>query len=207
MGMIINSVRGMVVCVPRNMTKAAGFYNTLLQSDDCALVIEPLNGYRLKERKPINFGQFKTPIGIPEIVQEGNDLTLVSYGSTFNICEKACGILKDFGISVELIDVQTLLPFDVNHLIKKSLEKTNRLLLVDEDVSGGACGFMLDKILVEQKAYFSLDSAPQTLTSKDHRPAYGSDGDYFSKPNLEDIVEKVMEMMHEVNPVKFPKLY
>ncbi len=207
MGMIINSVRGMVVCVPRNMTKAAGFYNTLLQSDDCALVIEPLNGYRLKERKPTNFGQFKTPIGIPEIVQEGNDLTLVSYGSTFNICEKACGILKDFGISVELIDVQTLLPFDVNHIIKKSLEKTNRLLLVDEDVSGGACGFMLDKILVEQKAYFSLDSAPQTLTSKDHRPAYGSDGDYFSKPNLEDIIEKVMEMMHEVNPVKFPKLY
>ncbi len=207
MGMIINSVRGMVVCVPRNMTKAAGFYNTLLQSDDCALVIEPLNGYRLKERKPVNFGEFKTPIGIPEVVIDGSDLTLVSYGSTFNICEKACSILKEFGVSIELIDVQTLLPFDVNHLIKKSLEKTNRLLLVDEDVSGGACGFMLDKILVEQKAYFTLDSAPQTLTAKDHRPAYGSDGDYFSKPNLEDIVEKVLEMMHEVDPVKFPKLY
>jgi pyruvate/2-oxoglutarate/acetoin dehydrogenase E1 component len=140
-------------------------------------------------------------------VQEGNDLTLVSYGSTFNICEKACGILNEFGVSVELIDVQTLLPFDVNHLIKKSLDKTNRLLLVDEDVSGGACGFMLDKILVEQNAYFSLDSAPKTLTAKDHRPAYGTDGDYFSKPNLEDIVEKVLEMMHEVDPIKYPKLY
>ena len=138
---------------------------------------------------------------------EGSDLTLVSYGSTFNICEKACHILKEHDIHVELIDVQTILPFDINHRIKQSLEKTNRLLLVDEDVSGGACGFMLDKILTEQKAYFTLDSAPVTLTSKDHRPAYGSDGDYFSKPNLEDIIEKVMEIMHEVNPTKYPKLY
>ncbi len=207
MGMIINAVRGMIVCVPRNMTKAAGFYNTLLASDDCALVIEPLNGYRTKERKPTNFGEFKTPIGIPEIVQAGTDITLVSYGSTFNICEKACTILKEHGISVELIDVQTLLPFDVNHMIKDSLAKTNRLLLVDEDVSGGACGFMLDKILVEQKAYFHLDSAPVTLTAKDHRPAYGTDGDYFSKPNLEDIIEKVMEIMHDADPVSYPKLY
>jgi pyruvate/2-oxoglutarate/acetoin dehydrogenase E1 component len=132
---------------------------------------------------------------------------LVSYGSTFNICEKACQILKEHDIHVELIDVQTILPFDINHRIKQSLEKTNRLLLVDEDVSGGACGFMLDKILTEQKAYFTLDSAPVTLTSKDHRPAYGTDGDYFSKPNLEDIIEKVMEMMYEVNPIKYPKLY
>jgi len=207
MGMIINAVRGMVVCVPRNMTKAAGFYNTLLASDDCALVIEPLNGYRTKERKPLNIGEFKTPIGIPEIVKEGEDITLVSYGSTFNICEKACSQLQELGISVELIDVQTLLPFDVNHLISKSLEKTNKLLLVDEDVSGGACGFMLDKILVEQKGYFHLDSLPVTLTAKDHRPAYGTDGDYFSKPNLEDIVEKVVQIMHESNPSKYPTLY
>ena len=207
MGMIINAVRGMIVCVPRNMTKAAGFYNTLLASDDCALVIEPLNGYRTKEKRPTNIGDYRTPIGIPEVVMEGSDLTLVSYGSTFNICEKACHILKEHDIHVELIDVQTILPFDINHRIKQSLEKTNRLLLVDEDVSGGACGFMLDKILTEQKAYFTLDSAPVTLTSKDHRPAYGSDGDYFSKPNLEDIIEKVMEIMHEVNPTKYPKLY
>jgi len=207
MGMIINAVRGMVVCVPRNMTKAAGFYNTLLASDDCALVIEPLNGYRSKERKPINIGEFKTPIGIPEIVLPGTDITLVSYGSTFNICEKACAQLQDLGISVELIDVQTLLPFDVNHIISKSLEKTNKLLLVDEDVSGGACGFMLDKIMVEQKGYYHLDSSPATLTAKDHRPAYGTDGDYFSKPNLEDIIEKVVQIMHESDPNRFPTLY
>jgi 2-oxoisovalerate dehydrogenase E1 component len=207
MGMIINAVRGMVVCVPRNMTKAAGFYNTLLASDDCALVIEPLNGYRSKERKPINIGEFKTPIGIPEIVIPGNDITLVSYGSTFNICEKACAQLQDLGISVELIDVQTLLPFDINHIISKSLEKTNKLLLVDEDVSGGACGFMLDKIMVEQKGYYHLDSSPATLTAKDHRPAYGTDGDYFSKPNLEDIIEKVVQIMHESDPNRFPTLY
>ncbi len=207
MGMIINAVRGMVVCVPRNMTKAAGFYNTLLASDDCALVIEPLNGYRTKERKPLNIGEFKTPIGIPEIVMQGDDITLVSYGSTFNICEKACAHLQELGISVELIDVQTLLPFDINHLISKSLEKTNKLLLVDEDVSGGACGFMLDKILVEQKGYYHLDSSPVTLTAKDHRPAYGTDGDYFSKPNLEDIIEKAVQIMHESNPVKYPTLF
>lgn len=207
MGMIINAVRGMVVCVPRNMTKAAGFYNTLLASDDCALVIEPLNGYRTKEKKPLNIGEFKTPIGVPEIVQHGNDITLVSYGSTFNICEKACSYLQELGISVELIDIQTLLPFDINHLISNSLKKTNKLLLVDEDVSGGACGFMLDKILVEQQGYFHLDSMPVTLTAKDHRPAYGTDGDYFSKPNLEDIVEKVVQIMHESDPVKFPRLY
>jgi len=206
MGMIINAVRGIIVCVPRNMTKAAGFYNTLLSGDDCALVIEPLNGYRTKEQKPINIGEFKTPIGIPEIVLQGSDITMVSYGSTFNICEKACVILSELGISVELIDVQTLLPFDLNHMIKSSLKKTSRLILIDEDVSGGACGFMLDKILIEQKAYFLLDSAPVTLTAKDHRPAYGSDGDYFSKPNLEDIIEKVVEIMSEVNPSKYPIL-
>jgi pyruvate/2-oxoglutarate/acetoin dehydrogenase E1 component/TPP-dependent pyruvate/acetoin dehydrogenase alpha subunit len=207
MGMIVNSIRGIHVCVPRNMTKAAGFYNTLLQADEPALVIEPLNGYRTKERMPINFGTFTEALGMPEIVKEGKDLTLVSYGSTFNLCEVAAQQLEHLGISVELIDVQTLLPFDIKHMISDSLAKTNRLLIVDEDVSSGATGFMLDKILVEQKGYYHLDSAPETLSSKDHRPAYGSDGDYFSKPSIDDIIEKVYAMMHEAEPAKFPSLY
>ena len=207
MGMIVNSIRGIHVCVPRNMTKAAGFYNTLLQADEPALVIEPLNGYRTKERMPINFGTFTEALGVPEIVKEGKDLTLVSYGSTFNLCEIAAQQLEHLGISVELIDVQTLLPFDIKHMISDSLAKTNRLLIVDEDVSSGATGFMLDKILVEQKGYYHLDSAPETLSSKDHRPAYGSDGDYFSKPSIDDIIEKVYAMMHEAEPAKYPSLY
>ncbi len=207
MGMIVNSIRGIHVCVPRNMTKAAGFYNTLLQADEPALVIEPLNGYRTKERMPINFGTFTEALGMPEIVKEGKDLTLVSYGSTFNLCEVAAQQLEHLGISVELIDVQTLLPFDIEHMISDSLSKTNRLLIVDEDVSSGATGFMLDKILVEQKGYYHLDSAPETLSSKDHRPAYGSDGDYFSKPSIDDIIEKVYAMMHEAEPAKYPSLY
>ncbi|MEY3126156.1 MAG: hypothetical protein RL273_266 [Bacteroidota bacterium] len=207
MGMIVNSLRGMHICVPRNMTKAAGFYNTLMQADEPALVIEPLNGYRTKERLPINIGEFREPLGIPEITQNGTDLTIVSYGSTFNLCEVARKILEEMGISVELIDVQTLLPFDIHHVISKSLEKTNRLLIVDEDVSSGATAFILDKILVEQKAYNFLDSAPETLSAKDHRPAYGSDGDYFSKPSIDDIVEKAYGILTEENPIKFPKLF
>jgi pyruvate/2-oxoglutarate/acetoin dehydrogenase E1 component/TPP-dependent pyruvate/acetoin dehydrogenase alpha subunit len=207
MGMIINSLRGVHVCVPRNMTKAAAFYNTLLQADEPALVIEPLNGYRTKERMPLNFGAFTEPLGVPEIVQEGTDLTLVSYGSTFNICELAVAQLADLGISVELIDAQTLLPFDIHHLIGQSLAKTNALLIVDEDVSSGASAFMLDQILVKQNGYQHLDLAPQTMAAKDHRPAYGSDGDYFSKPNLDDIIEKVLEMMHDLDPESFPKVY
>jgi pyruvate/2-oxoglutarate/acetoin dehydrogenase E1 component/TPP-dependent pyruvate/acetoin dehydrogenase alpha subunit len=207
MGMIVNSIRGIHVCVPRNMTKAAGFYNTLLQADEPALVIEPLNGYRTKERMPINFGSFTEALGMPEIVKEGKDITLVSYGSTFNLCEVAVQQLENMGISVELIDVQTLLPFDIEHMISDSLAKTNRLLIVDEDVSSGATGFMLDKILVEQKGYYHLDSAPETLSSKDHRPAYGSDGDYFSKPSIDDIIEKVYAMMHEAEPSSYPSLY
>ena len=207
MGMIVNSIRGIHVCVPRNMTKAAGFYNTLLQADEPALVIEPLNGYRTKERMPINFGTFTEALGMPEIVKEGKDLTLVSYGSTFNLCEVAAQQLEHMGISVELIDVQTLLPFDIEHMISDSLAKTNRLLIVDEDVSSGATGFLLDKILVEQKGYYHLDSAPETLSSKDHRPAYGSDGDYFSKPSIDDIIEKVYAMMHEAQPARYPSLY
>ncbi len=207
MGMIINSLRGMHVCVPRNMTKAAGFYNTLMAADEPALVIEPLNGYRTKEPMPTNIGEFREPLGIPEVVTEGTDITMVSYGSTFNLCEVAVKQLNELGISVELIDVQTLLPFDIHHSILDSLEKTNRLVIVDEDVSSGAVAFMLDKILVEQKGYYFLDSAPETLTSKDHRPAYGSDGDYFSKPSIEDIVEKTYAIMNEVDPESYPALY
>jgi 2-oxoisovalerate dehydrogenase E1 component len=207
MGMIINSLRGIHVCVPRNMTKAAAFYNTLLQADEPALVIEPLNGYRTKERMPLNFGEFTQALGVPEIVKEGSDLTLVSYGSTFNICELAVAQLEELGISVELIDAQTLLPFDIHHMIGASVAKTNALLIVDEDVSSGASAFMLDQILVKQGAYNYLDLAPQTMAAKDHRPAYGSDGDYFSKPNLDDIIEKVLDMMHDLDPESFPKVY
>ena len=207
MGMIINSLRGIHVCVPRNMTKAAGFYNTLMAADEPALVIEPLNGYRSKERMPSNLGLFREPLGIPDIVRQGKDLTLVSYGSTFNLCEIAAETLAQMGIEITLIDVQTLLPFDVNHLIVNSLKETNRLLIVDEDVSSGATGFMLNKILVEQNGYYHLDEEPATLSAKDHRPAYGTDGDYFSKPSIDDIVEKIYGMMQKTNPSVFPSIY
>lgn len=206
MGMIVNSLRGIHVCVPRNMTKAAGFYNTLLAGDEPALVIEPLNGYRTKEPMPTNIGQFTTPLGIPEIVATGSDITLVSYGSTFNLCEQALATFTELGISVELIDVQTLLPFDTNHMIAQSLAKTNRLLIVDEDVSSGASAFMLDQLLVKQGAYKFLDAAPVTISAKDHRPAYGTDGDYFSKPSIDDIVEAVYAIMHESDPAQYPAI-
>lgn len=206
MGMIINALRGMYVCVPRNMTKAAGMYNTLIQSDEPALVIEPLNGYRTKESIPSNLGEFTVPLGLTEIVQEGRDLTIISYGSTFNLCLEAVKLLDQSGISVELIDVQTLLPFDLNHNIATSLKKTNRLMIVDEDVSSGATAYMLDQILVKQKGYCHLDSEPVTLSAKDHRPAYGTDGDYFSKPSVDDIFEVAYDMMHEVNPKEYPSL-
>ncbi|MBK9763060.1 MAG: transketolase [Flavobacteriales bacterium] len=204
MGMIINAARGVVVCVPRNMQQAAGFYNTLLQGDDPALVIECLNGYRSKERMPSNLGEFTVPIGKVEVVREGNDLTLVSYGSTFNLCAKAAEQLAELGVDVELIDVRTLLPFDLDHRIVESLQKTSRLLVVDEDVPGGASAYILQQILQVQGGYRWLDSAPMTLTSKAHRPAYGTDGDYFSKPGLEDVVETVLGMMREANPLQFP---
>lgn len=207
MGMIINALRGMHICVPRNMTKAAGFYNTLLAADEPALVVEPLNGYRTKEKYPENIGAFKEALGVPDIVQEGTDITIVSYGSTFNLCQVAVQQLAQLGISVELIDVQTLIPFDINHLISDSIKKTNRLLIVDEDVSSGATGYILDKIMVEQECFYHLDSAPHTMSSKDHRPAYGSDGDYFSKPNIDDIVEKVYAIISESDPSTFPPLY
>ncbi|WP_138430497.1 alpha-ketoacid dehydrogenase subunit alpha/beta [Fodinibius saliphilus] len=207
MGMIINGIRGVHVCVPRNLTDAAGMYNTLLQGDDPALVIEPLNAYRLKEDKPDNLGDFTVPLGIPKVVSEGSDITIVSYGSTCNICESVLPELEEAGISAELIDVRTLLPFDRNHDIVESLKKTNRILFVDEDVPGGASAFMMNKVLQEQKGYYYLDSEPQCLTAKEHRAAYGSDGDYFSKPNEEDIFEAVYALMSEANPAKYPPIY
>ena len=207
MGMIINAIRGIHVLVPRNMTKAAGFYNTLLETDEPALVIECLNGYRLKEKMPTNLGEFKTAIGVVEILKTGTDVTIVSYGSTLRIIEQAASELLEAGIAVEIIDAQSLLPFDRNHDCAKSVAKTNRLLVIDEDVPGGASAYILQHIIEEQKGYSYLDSQPQTLTAKAHRPAYGTDGDYFSKPSAEDVFEKVYAMMHEAMPDKFPSLY
>ncbi len=206
MGMIIHAIRGVHVCVPRNLTEAAGFYNTLMQGDDPALVIEPLNAYRLKERVPSNLGEFTVPLGIPKVVQEGSDITLVSYGSTCNIVESILPNLQEMNISAELIDVRTLLPFDRNQRILESLKKTNRILFIDEDVPGGATAYMQQKVIEEQGGYYYLDSPAKCLTAKDHRPAYGSDGDYFSKPNAEDILEMVYGMMHEANPSKYPAI-
>jgi 2-oxoisovalerate dehydrogenase E1 component len=207
MGMILNAIRGIYVCTPRNMTKAAGFYNTLIKSDDPALVIEPLNGYRIKEKNPTNYGEFCEPLGVPEITQEGTDLTLVSYGSTFNLCTEAVKELVAMGISVELIDAQCLLPFDINGMITESLKKTNKLVIVDEDYESGATAYMLDQILVKQKGYYHLDSEPITITAKDHRPAYGTDGDYFSKPSIETIFDAVYDVMKESNPTEYPEIY
>jgi len=206
MGMIINAVRGIKVCVPRNMTQAAGMYNTLMEADEPALVIEPLNGYRTKERIPTNLGEFKVALGQPEIVQEGEHITLVSYGSTFNLCVEAAKILRQAGIEVELIDVQTLLPFDIDHVISNSVKKTSRLMIVDEDVSSGATGYILDQVLVKQKAYYLLDSEPVTVSAQDHRPAYSTDGDYFSKPSIDDIFDAAYELMHEADPEEYPAL-
>jgi pyruvate/2-oxoglutarate/acetoin dehydrogenase E1 component/TPP-dependent pyruvate/acetoin dehydrogenase alpha subunit len=207
MGMIINAVRGIHVLVPRNMTKAAGFYNTLLETDEPALLVECLNGYRLKEKMPTNLGVFKTPIGVVETIKKGSDITIVSYGSTLRLVEQAAKELLEVGIDCEIIDIQSLLPFDINHDIKKSLAQTNRLLVVDEDVPGGASAFILQHVLDVQNGYDYLDSKPQTLAAQPHRPAYGTDGDYFSKPSAEDIYEKVYAMMHEVNPKEYPGLY
>lgn len=207
MGMIINALRGIHVLVPRNMVKAAGFYNTLLQSDEPALVIECLNGYRLKEKMPVNPGEFKTPLGVTETIKEGTDITLVSYGSTLRIVEQAAKELLEAGIDAEIIDVQSLLPFDLAHDIAKSVAKTNRLLVIDEDVPGGGSAYILQQIIDVQDAYKYLDSKPDTLSAKAHRPAYGTDGDYFSKPSVEDVFEKVYAIMHEAKPDKFPSLY
>lgn len=197
MGMILHSLRGMYVCVPRNMTQAVGMYNTLLQANDPGIIIECLNGYRLKEKLPSNLLAYTVPLGIPEVVKPGEDITIVSYGSTLRIVQEAAGILNTSGVDCEVIDVQTLLPFDINHIIVESLKKTSRILFVDEDVPGGAAAFMYNHVMEIQQGYKHLDAAPRTLTGKAHRPGYGSDGDYFAKPNTEDVIRVVKEMMAE----------
>ena len=197
MGMIVNSCRGINICVPRNMTVASGFYNTLLESDEPALIIEPLNAYRLKEKQPENFGEYKVALGFPEILITGKDVTLVTYGSSVKIALEAIKMLEKANISVELIDLQTLIPFDIKKMIVKSLEKTNRIVIFDEDVPSGASAYILQKIIEEQNGYMFLDAKPITITSKEHRPAYGSDGDYFSKPNSDDVFESIYNLMHE----------
>ncbi|MEJ8755728.1 thiamine pyrophosphate-dependent enzyme [Pontibacter sp. H259] len=206
-GMILNSIRGMHVLVPRDMTQAAGFYNTLLKADEPAIVIECLNGYRLKERIPNNIAEFTVPLGKPEILREGSDVTIVTYGSMCRIVMEAARQLEEFGISAEVIDVQTLLPFDIEHIISDSIRKTNRVLFTDEDVPGGASAFMMQQVVDEQGAWRWLDSKPQCLAAQAHRPPYGSDGDYFSKPNTEDVFEAVYDIMHEADPEKYPTIY
>jgi len=207
MGLLLSAVRGIHVAVPRNMTQAAGFYNTYLESDQPVIIIEPLNGYRLREKKPVNMGEFKTPVGTPEILQEGTDITLVTYGSCVRIAEEAIKQLNDFDISVELIDVQTLIPFDVHGIISNSLKKTNKILFFDEDVPGGATAYMMQKVLEAKNCFYSLDLEPRTLTARSHRAAYSSDGDYFSKPNADDVFETVYQMMHEYNPSRYPGIF
>ncbi|MCB0804569.1 MAG: hypothetical protein KDC05_02160 [Bacteroidales bacterium] len=207
LSMVINSIRGVYVCVPRDMTQAAGFYNTFMKSDDPALIIEPLNGYRLKERMPDNIGEYNTPVGRCEVLEEGFDVTIVTYGSCVKIAEDAVKQLREFSISCELIDVQTLLPFDLDHTILKSLKKTNKIVFFDEDVPGGATAYMMQKVLEDQKGYFYLDAKPKTITAREHRAAYSTDGDYFSNPNAEDVFDAVYNMMHEYNPYKYPKIF
>ncbi|MFC5624543.1 alpha-ketoacid dehydrogenase subunit alpha/beta [Algoriphagus winogradskyi] len=206
MGMILSSLRGMVVCVPRDMTQAAGMYNALLKSDEPAIVIECLNGYRLKERMPVNLGEYTVALGKPEVLREGTEVTIVTYGSMCRIVMEAANDLAEMGIEIEVLDVQTLLPFDVHGIIGESIKKTNRVIFADEDVPGGGSAFMLQQVIEGQEVFKFLDSEPQTLTAKAHRPAYSSDGDYFSKPSVEDVVEKVYAMMSEVNPKKYPAI-
>jgi pyruvate/2-oxoglutarate/acetoin dehydrogenase E1 component/TPP-dependent pyruvate/acetoin dehydrogenase alpha subunit len=207
MGMILHSLRGIHVLVPRNMTKAAGFYNAMIKSDDPALIIECLNGYRLKEQLPENIAEIITPLGIPEVIRSGEDVTIVTYGSMCRVVDSAASQLAEQGISCEVIDVQSLLPFDIHHSIVESLKKTNRIVFADEDVPGGASAFMMQQVLEGQQGYQWLDSQPVTITAQAHRPAYSSDGDYFSKPNSEDVFESVYQLMHESQPTRFPKLY
>jgi len=200
---LLGALRGIHLLVPRNMVQAAGFYNTLLQSDDPGLIIECLNGYRLKERLPDNLSTFTVPIGVPEILREGEDVTLLTYGSCVRVAEAACDQLRDEGISVELVDAQSLLPFDLENLVVASLQKTNRLVVLDEDVPGGASAYLLQQVLEKQGGYRWLDSKPLTITATDHRPPYGTDGDYYSKPNPEDVFERILEMMQEADPVRY----
>jgi pyruvate/2-oxoglutarate/acetoin dehydrogenase E1 component len=207
MSVILGSLRGLHVCVPRNMTQAAGMYNTLLKANDPALVIECLNGYRLKEKLPTNIADFTVPVGHAELIREGQEVTVVSYGSTLRIVQEAALELEKLGISIEIVDIQCLLPFDKTHVCAQSLQKTNRLLVVDEDFPGGASAYILQKILEEQSGYFMLDSQPRTLSAKAHRPPYGSDGDYFTKPSVDDVVEAVYQIMNDVNPQRYPAVF
>ncbi len=207
LGMLINAVRGVHLLVPRNMTQAAGFYNTLLQGDDPAIVVECLNGYRLKERLPSNIGEFTVPLGLPEIIQSGEDITIITYGSCVRIAHKACKQLSEMDIECELIDVQSLLPFDSHHLLLQSIKKTNRVLFLDEDVPGGATAFMMQEVLEKQGAYYYLDAVPQTLTASAHRSPYGSDGDYFTKPSVDDVIETVYRIMQEADPQLYPPCF
>ncbi|QIL37870.1 transketolase [Pedobacter sp. HDW13] len=206
-GMLLGSLRGLHLCVPRNMTQAAGMYNTLFRADEPAVVIECLNGYRLKEKLPVNVGEFTVPLGKAEVLEEGTDITVISYGSSLKIVQEAAEELALLGISVEIIDPQTLLPFDISHVCVNSLAKTSKLLVVDEDVPGGASAYILQKVLEEQKGYFHLDGQPKTLSAKAHRPPFGSDGDYFSKPSVDDVIETIYQMMHDANPNKYPALF
>jgi len=207
MGLILNSMRGLHVCVPRNMTQAAGMYNTLLRGDEPALVIECLNGYRLKEKLPANVGDFTVPLGVADVMREGTDITVVSYGSTLRIVLEAAEELEKMGINIEVIDPQTLYPFDTKNTCGASLKKTNKLLIVDEDLPGGGSAYILQKILEAQNGYYFLDAQPKTLSAQEHRPPYGTDGDYFSKPSLDDIIETIYGIMNEANPGKFPSIY
>lgn len=206
-GMMLNSLRGTYICTPRNMTQAAGFYNTMLESNDSALIIECLNGYRLKEQLPDNIGEFKVPLGVPDIMREGDDVTVVTYGSMVNVVLDAADQLSEVGISLEVIDVQTLIPFDVNNSIVESLKKTNKVLFADEDVPGGASAYMMQQVLEMQEGYYYLDSTPKSIHSWAHRPAYATDGDYFSKPNSEDVFDYVYDIMHDYDPENYPAIY
>jgi len=207
LGLILNSMRGLHICVPRDMTQAAGMYNVLLRGDEPALVIECLNGYRLKERLPANVGEFTVQLGKAEILKQGTDMTVVSYGSTLRIVMEAAKELEKLGINIEVIDPQTLYPFDTDNVCGASLKKTSKLLIVDEDLPGAASAYILQRVLEGQKGYYSLDAQPRTLCSKEHRPPYGSDGDYFSKPSLDDIIEVVYSLMNEADPHKYPAIY
>ncbi|HLE73647.1 MAG TPA: transketolase C-terminal domain-containing protein, partial [Anaerolineales bacterium] len=203
----LHLLRGMLILVPRNMVQAVGFYNTVLLGDEPALVIEVLNGYRLKERLPDNIGEFTVPVGVPEVLRPGSDVTVVTYGPLCRIAAEAAEALASLGVDVELIDVQSLMPFDRHGRILGSLKKTNRILFLDEDVPGGTTAFMLQEVLERQGGYHWLDSAPRTLSGKAHRPAYGTDGNYWSKPNAEDIIYSVYDLMHEADPKRYPLFY
>jgi len=203
---IMNLVRGVNILVPRDMTHAAGFYNTLLKADEPALVVEVLNGYRVKERLPDNVGEFTVPLGVPEVIRSGGDVTVVTYGACCRIVMDAADKLSKAGIEIEVVDVQSLLPFDIHSMIVESLKKTNRVIFIDEDVPGGTSAYMMQEVIEKQSGYFHLDSPARTLSGKAHRPAYGSDGDYWSKPSVETVFDAIYEMMNEVNPNQYPKI-